>query len=101
MCLITCDSCCILLLHLQSKFLSVVSPNTKASTTSVPDTKQSSSDPVTCAWRFGPAKVWYDAVGLAEDGRGLDYGFKFRVCLFYERMHRHDTALSEGTRNKT
>ena len=36
-------------------------------------------DPGTQFWRFGPARVWYDALGLPEDGRGLDYGFKLKV----------------------
>ena len=36
-------------------------------------------DPETRAWRFGPAKVWYDSLGVPEDGRGLDYGFKMKV----------------------
>ena len=30
-------------------------------------------------WRFGPAKVWYDMINTAEDGRGFDYGFKVKV----------------------
>ena len=36
-------------------------------------------DPETQAWRFGPARMWYDSLGLPEDGRGLDYGFKLKV----------------------
>jgi transcription initiation factor TFIID subunit 1 len=36
-------------------------------------------DPETQAWRFGPAQMWYDALGLPEDGQGLDYGFKLKV----------------------
>ena len=36
-------------------------------------------DPETRSWRLGPAQLWYDALGLPEDGRGLDYGFKLKV----------------------
>ena len=36
-------------------------------------------DPETQAWRYGPAQLWYDSLGLPEDGRGLDYGFKLKV----------------------
>jgi len=36
-------------------------------------------DPLTREWRFGPAKVWYDALGVPEHGAGLDYGFKLKV----------------------
>lgn len=37
-------------------------------------------DSETQAWRFGPAKMWYDALGVADDGRDLDYGLKLIVC---------------------
>ncbi len=36
-------------------------------------------DPLIRGWRNGPAKVWYDMLGLSEDGAGLDYGFKMKV----------------------
>ena len=36
-------------------------------------------DPETREWRFGPAKIWYDMIGVSEDGSGLDYGFKLKV----------------------
>ena len=29
-------------------------------------------------WRHGPAKLWYDQLGVPEDGRGFDYGFKLK-----------------------
>ncbi len=28
------------------------------------------------AWRFGPAKLWYDMLKVPADGEGFDYGFK-------------------------
>ncbi|KAI8483835.1 Transcription initiation factor TFIID subunit 1 [Branchiostoma belcheri] len=27
-------------------------------------------------WRFGPARYWYDMLGVPETGEGFDYGFK-------------------------
>ena len=36
-------------------------------------------DPETSEWRFGPAKVWYDMMGVPEDGQGLSYGYKVKV----------------------
>eukprot|EP00731_Ephydatia_muelleri_P018351 Em0011g391a len=35
-------------------------------------------DPETSEWRFGPAKVWYDMMGVPEDGQGLSYGYKVK-----------------------
>ena len=34
--------------------------------------------PETEAWRFGPAKVWYDQIGVPDDGSNLNYGFKLK-----------------------
>ncbi len=41
--------------------------------------RHDSLDPETQEWRFGPAKVWYDMIGVPEDGRDFDYGFKLKV----------------------
>lgn len=43
-------------------------------------------NPGTLSWRFGPAKVWYDQIGVPEDGSSLSYGFKVKevrcvLCL--------------------
>ncbi|XP_050421868.1 transcription initiation factor TFIID subunit 1-like [Adelges cooleyi] len=29
-------------------------------------------------WRNGPAKLWYDMLGVPENGEGFDYGFKLK-----------------------
>lgn len=42
---------------------------------------KSGSNPDTMAWRFGPAKVWYDQLGVAEDGSNLSYGFKLKEVV--------------------
>ena len=29
-------------------------------------------------WRNGPAKLWYDILGVPQDGAGFHYGFKLK-----------------------
>lgn len=29
-------------------------------------------------WRNGPAKLWYDMLGVSENGEGFDYGFTLK-----------------------
>lgn len=31
-----------------------------------------------CEWRNGPAALWYEMLGVNEDGTNLDYGFKLK-----------------------
>ena len=31
-----------------------------------------------CAWRHGPAALWYELLGVNEDGTNLDYGFQLK-----------------------
>ena len=31
-----------------------------------------------CQWRHGPAALWYEMLGVYEDGTNLDYGFKLK-----------------------
>lgn len=38
-------------------------------------------DPETRSWRFGPAQMWYDMIGVPENGQGLDYGFQQKVRI--------------------
>lgn len=42
-------------------------------TDKVTDTK-----PRVAEWRYGPARLWYDMLGVPEDGSGFDYGFKLK-----------------------
>lgn len=32
--------------------------------------------PKVADWRFGPAQIWYDILGVPETGDGFNYGFK-------------------------
>ncbi|XP_048585830.1 transcription initiation factor TFIID subunit 1 isoform X2 [Nematostella vectensis] len=31
-----------------------------------------------CEWRYGPAALWYEMLGVSEDGSDLDYGFRVK-----------------------
>nr|DBA21735.1 TPA: hypothetical protein GDO54_018336 [Pyxicephalus adspersus] len=42
-------------------------------TDKVADTK-----PKIAEWRYGPAQLWYDMLGVSEDGSGFDYGFRLK-----------------------
>jgi hypothetical protein len=33
-------------------------------------------------WRNGPAKLWYDILGVPQDGQGFHYGFKIRLKIY-------------------
>ncbi|XP_061863031.1 transcription initiation factor TFIID subunit 1 isoform X7 [Colius striatus] len=52
-------------------------------TDKVTDTK-----PKVAEWRYGPAQLWYDMLGIPEDGSGFDYGFKLK-----EKKEQEDTGL--------
>ncbi|XP_032993539.1 transcription initiation factor TFIID subunit 1-like [Lacerta agilis] len=45
---------------------------------SMKDTKVAAPMPKVAEWRHGPAKLWYDMLGVPEDGSGFDYGFKMK-----------------------
>lgn len=34
-----------------------------------------------CEWRYGPASLWYEMLGVNEEGTDLDYGFKLKEVL--------------------
>lgn len=39
-----------------------------------------------CEWRHGPAALWYEMLGVNEDGSNLDYGFQIKQvkkCYFH------------------
>uniref|UniRef100_A0A672PF65 Transcription initiation factor TFIID subunit 1-like n=1 Tax=Sinocyclocheilus grahami TaxID=75366 RepID=A0A672PF65_SINGR len=38
--------------------------------------KVSEVRPKVAEWRYGPAQLWYDMLGVPEDGSGFHYGFK-------------------------
>uniref|UniRef100_A0A672JP09 Transcription initiation factor TFIID subunit n=1 Tax=Salarias fasciatus TaxID=181472 RepID=A0A672JP09_SALFA len=40
--------------------------------------KEAEARPKVAEWRYGPAQLWYDMLGVPEDGRGFNYGFKLK-----------------------
>uniref|UniRef100_UPI00398F3D09 transcription initiation factor TFIID subunit 1 isoform X1 n=1 Tax=Pristiophorus japonicus TaxID=55135 RepID=UPI00398F3D09 len=48
--------------------------------------------PKVAEWRYGPAQLWYDMLGVPEDGEGFDYGFKLK-----ETMEEEETLEDEVT----
>nr|XP_021521043.1 transcription initiation factor TFIID subunit 1 [Aotus nancymaae] len=40
--------------------------------------KVTDTKPRVAEWRYGPARLWYDMLGVPEDGSGFDYGFKLK-----------------------
>lgn len=43
--------------------------------------KETESRPKVAEWRYGPAQLWYDMLGVSEDGSNFNYGFKLRDIL--------------------
>ncbi|KAL0994301.1 hypothetical protein UPYG_G00120420 [Umbra pygmaea] len=50
----------------------------KFSQTSGDGDKVAESRPKVAEWRYGPAQLWYDMLGVPEDGSGFHYGFKLK-----------------------
>uniref|UniRef100_A0A673WMG5 Transcription initiation factor TFIID subunit 1 n=1 Tax=Salmo trutta TaxID=8032 RepID=A0A673WMG5_SALTR len=50
----------------------------KFSQTSGDGDKVTESRPKVAEWRYGPAQLWYDMMGVPEDGSGFHYGFKLK-----------------------
>ncbi|XP_078067598.1 transcription initiation factor TFIID subunit 1 isoform X2 [Mustelus asterias] len=42
--------------------------------------------PKVAEWRYGPAQLWYDMLGVPEDGEGFDYGFKLKETMEEDQM---------------
>ncbi|XP_055499649.1 transcription initiation factor TFIID subunit 1 isoform X2 [Leucoraja erinacea] len=42
--------------------------------------------PKVAEWRYGPAQLWYDMLGVPEDGEGFDYGFKLKQITEQENV---------------
>uniref|UniRef100_A0A3Q3GWW7 Transcription initiation factor TFIID subunit n=1 Tax=Labrus bergylta TaxID=56723 RepID=A0A3Q3GWW7_9LABR len=40
--------------------------------------KEAESRPRVAEWRYGPAQLWYDMLGVSEDGSNFNYGFKLK-----------------------
>ncbi|XP_061209318.1 transcription initiation factor TFIID subunit 1 isoform X8 [Neopsephotus bourkii] len=60
-------------------------------TDKVTDTK-----PKVAEWRYGPAQLWYDMLGIPEDGSGFDYGFKLKEKKEEEETKGHADEEDAG-----
>ncbi|KAM4620823.1 transcription initiation factor TFIID subunit 1 isoform 4-T4 [Polymixia lowei] len=40
--------------------------------------KEAETRPKVAEWRYGPAQLWYDMLGVPEDGSSFTYGFKLK-----------------------
>ncbi|XP_053329695.1 transcription initiation factor TFIID subunit 1 [Spea bombifrons] len=63
-------------------------------TDKVADTK-----PKVAEWRYGPAQLWYDMLGVPEDGSGFDYGFKLKESD--DDYIKESPEISENPSQKT
>lgn len=43
--------------------------------------KETESRPKIAEWRYGPAQLWYDMLGVPEDGSNFNYGFKLKESV--------------------
>ncbi|KAM8899787.1 transcription initiation factor TFIID subunit 1 isoform 3-T3 [Spinachia spinachia] len=76
--------------------------------------KEAESRPKVAEWRYGPAQLWYDMLGVSEDGSNFNYGFKLKeeqtgelqqrdmseeirdaACEFQRRMNNDDNDDSD------
>ncbi|XP_033222126.1 transcription initiation factor TFIID subunit 1 isoform X2 [Belonocnema kinseyi] len=48
--------------------------------------------PKVADWRFGPAQIWYDILGVPETGDGFNYGFK----VVEEKQEPQENENAEG-----
>ncbi|KAM7160030.1 transcription initiation factor TFIID subunit 1 isoform 4-T4 [Macrochelys suwanniensis] len=51
--------------------------------------KVTDTKPKVSEWRYGPAQLWYDMLGIPEDGSGFDYGFKLKEHVREQETSGH------------
>ncbi|KAM4886409.1 transcription initiation factor TFIID subunit 1 isoform 2-T2 [Sylvia borin] len=62
--------------------------------------KVTDTKPKVAEWRYGPAQLWYDMLGIPEDGSGFDYGFKLKEKSEQEDKRHTDEEDAESTKEK-
>uniref|UniRef100_A0A6I8P397 Transcription initiation factor TFIID subunit 1 n=1 Tax=Ornithorhynchus anatinus TaxID=9258 RepID=A0A6I8P397_ORNAN len=55
--------------------------------------KVAEAEPRVAEWRYGPARLWYDMLGVPEDGGGFDYGFRLKEPDDRKRLRNAETDL--------
>ncbi|XP_067404031.1 transcription initiation factor TFIID subunit 1 isoform X5 [Emydura macquarii macquarii] len=58
--------------------------------------KVTDTKPKVAEWRYGPAQLWYDMLGIPEDGSGFDYGFKLKEQVREQETSVHSVEKSLG-----
>lgn len=58
----------------EEKFLKPIEANETSNKQDT--TPKDDSGPKVADWRFGPAQMWYNMLGVPETGEGFNYGFK-------------------------
>ncbi|NWI94312.1 TAF1 factor, partial [Pitta sordida] len=58
--------------------------------------KVTDTKPKVAEWRYGPAQLWYDMLGIPEDGSGFDYGFKLKEKSEQEVKEHTDEEDAES-----
>ncbi|XP_036599586.1 transcription initiation factor TFIID subunit 1-like [Trichosurus vulpecula] len=59
----------------KTKMMAPVAPQTGSQSA---DCSQDPHSEEVAPWRYGPAKLWYDMLGVPPHGRGFDYGFQLK-----------------------
>ncbi|XP_027546515.1 transcription initiation factor TFIID subunit 1 isoform X1 [Neopelma chrysocephalum] len=62
--------------------------------------KVTDTKPKVAEWRYGPAQLWYDMLGIPEDGSGFDYGFKLKEKSEQEVKGHTDEGDAESAKEK-
>uniref|UniRef100_A0A670JF70 Transcription initiation factor TFIID subunit n=1 Tax=Podarcis muralis TaxID=64176 RepID=A0A670JF70_PODMU len=57
--------------------------------------KVADTRPKVAEWRYGPAQLWYDMLGVPEDGSGFDYGFKMKERKEEEEEEKEEEVASD------
>ncbi|KGL79150.1 Transcription initiation factor TFIID subunit 1, partial [Tinamus guttatus] len=55
--------------------------------------KVTDTKPKVAEWRYGPAQLWYDMLGIPEDGSGFDYGFKLKEKKKEQEVKGHGDEM--------
>ncbi|XP_074925041.1 transcription initiation factor TFIID subunit 1 isoform X2 [Chelonoidis abingdonii] len=58
--------------------------------------KVTDTKPKVSEWRYGPAQLWYDMLGIPEDGSGFDYGFKLKEHAREKETSNHSVEKNLG-----
>ncbi|XP_074818940.1 transcription initiation factor TFIID subunit 1 isoform X3 [Natator depressus] len=58
--------------------------------------KVTDTKPKVSEWRYGPAQLWYDMLGIPEDGSGFDYGFKLKEQAREQETSGHSVEKNLG-----